>query len=460
MDSNYVNIVSAEKEQKKSDDIHLNARVEEKDEETEGIYTEITSTNENPQSIYSAIHPEQKSDSLLSRAEKYNVFKEGKTKFRYWLCLIILAQLLTSLISGAVISYAVSSNKSYAIQGDFNSSNEEFMISITSKLEYIENNTLINSLKIAYIFKEFNQLNISSSIEHTSLNEKINIMNDVYGTNITSIMDLIIDRDLQLVDLVDQLNTSSRIEYASLYGQISQVNHLGKTMYFPAPSCRAIYLLQPYSMSGYYWVSSFDGASVRVYCEMTKFCGNVTGGLTRVAVLNDETRPSICTGDFETVNHDTRCIRNTEEPGCSHMVFPLMDMSYSHICGTVEGYWFGSPDGFSRPYNATINDNYVDGISLAYGNTTNRIHIWTFIADGIHNTRQNCPRAVPEYVGNSYSCLIDDRLCPSTTNPCSHEFFRNFQQAVTEDIKMRLCRDQHRGRDEGIYVGNLEIFVW
>ena len=50
--------------------------------------------------------------------------------------------------------------------------------------------------------------------------------------------------------------------------------------------------------------------------------------------------------------------------------------------------------------DTNINDNYVDGISLTYGNTTIRNHIWTFIADGIYNTRQNCTQEVPEYVGN------------------------------------------------------------
>ena len=59
---------------------------------------------------------------------------------------------------------------------------------------------------------------------------------------------------------------------------------------------------------------------------------------------------NICTGDFETVDHDTRCVRNTVDSGCSHIIFPLMNMSYSHICGTVEGYWFGNPDGFIELY--------------------------------------------------------------------------------------------------------------
>ena len=58
-----------------------------------------------------------------------------------------------------------------------------------------------------------------------------------------------------------------------------------------------------------------------------------------------------------TVDNNTRCVRSTEEPGCSHIAFPLMNMSYSQKCGTVEGYWFSTPDGFTgnnRSSNTTI----------------------------------------------------------------------------------------------------------
>ena len=83
-------------------------------------------------------------------------------------------------------------------------------------------------------------------------------------------------------------------------------------------------------------MTSSNGYSVHVYCEMTKSCGNLSEGLTRVAVFNNETRPLICTGDFQTFNNNTRFVRNTEDPGCSHIIFPLMNISYSHVCGIVE----------------------------------------------------------------------------------------------------------------------------
>ena len=109
-----------------------------------------------------------------------------------------------------------------------------------------------------------------------------------------------------------------------------------------------------------------------------------------MAVFNSETRPSICSGDF-IIYQSTRCVRRSAEPGCSHIIFPLMNMSYSHICGTVESSWFGIPDGFignDRSPTTAINENYVNGISLTYGKESSRTHIWTFIALAVLITYQ------------------------------------------------------------------------
>ena len=134
-----------------------------------------------------------------------------------------------------------------------------------------------------------------------------------------------------------------------------------------------------------------------------------------------------------------------------------MNIPYSHICGTVQAFWFDNPDGFTgsqRP-SRTINDNYVDGISLTYG-TSNKTHIWKFIAYGLKNN-QNSPRQVPEYVGSDYSCLNPESSCTSSSSSCYSPFFRLYKQPVTEDIELRLCRDQQHvgiGR-EGIFLGDL-----
>ena len=50
--------------------------------------------------------------------------------------------------------------------------------------------------------------------------------------------------------------------------------------------------------------------------------------------------------------------------------------------------------------------------------------------------------------------------------PMLSRILRHFKYLVTENIEMRLCRDQHRSSGksvedvESIYVENLEVYVW
>ena len=49
---------------------------------------------------------------------------------------------------------------------------------------------------------------------------------------------------------------------------------------------------------------------------------------------------------------------------------------YNNVCGRVIGYQFATPDGFFPA--ETIDQPYVDGVSVTYGAPRN--HIWTFAA--------------------------------------------------------------------------------
>ena len=348
----------------------------------------------------------------------------------------ITAGVLYTMISR--LRAEISSSKSEALDVSLN---EELVSSLRYELELLRNKTYNNSFQLSAKTKDIKTINMSTSNAFISLN----------------------DISFNLFELVNQLNMSTILNYGLLQNRISHIENatFGRSRFAPAHSCQAIHIFQPSSISGYYWVMSSNGSSVRVYCDMTKSCGNVTGGLTRVAILNNETRRQLCTDDFTTTNENTRCVRLTDDAGCSNIVFPVMNISYSHICGTVQAFWFGFPDGFtgSERSSTTINDNYVDGISLTYG-TSSKVHIWTFIADRVGGN-QNCPLQVPGYVGNDYSCLNNEISCTSNSSSCYSPFFRLLQQPVTEDIELRLCRDQHRVYSpEGIYLGNIEIYVW
>ncbi len=232
----------------------------------------------------------------------------------------------------------------------------------------------------------------------------------------------------------------------------SALNIYGMNVLIPAKSCKELHKTVT-NNSGYYWVTASDGSTVQVYCDMIATCGNMTGGLTRIANLNLSTKSQYCTGNISFDNNG--CFKTSPLPGCSGFVFtPLnLNLSYLNLCGTVEGRYFGYPEGFAgdgRPSNTAINDNYVDGISLTYGNTSQRRHIWTFSA-----CRVGCTARTPEFVEKHHSTLSLDSAQSAIM------FQRNYLPLLSEDIEVRLCQDENRDTkpNEGLYLGSMNIYV-
>ena len=75
-------------------------------------------------------------------------------------------------------------------------------------------------------------------------------------------------------------NTNSLLN--SLIGQLPST---------PASSCLQV---SSVNTSGYYWVRASNGSAVHVYCDMTRSCGGVTGGWTRVAYLQFQNGSDPC----------------------------------------------------------------------------------------------------------------------------------------------------------------------
>ena len=144
----------------------------------------------------------------------------------------------------------------------------------------------------------------------------------------------------------------------------------------PASSCAA---LLPTNPSGYYWVSASNGSAVRVYCDMTRSCGGVTGGWVRVGYLDMTNSSHQCPSGF-TEHSDSNirtCRRTDTSAGCGSL---MMDVpyQYSRVCGRVRAYQVGTTNAFQGRASPSIESNYVNGVSLTHGSP--RQHIWTFVA--------------------------------------------------------------------------------
>lgn len=239
-------------------------------------------------------------------------------------------------------------------------------------------------------------------------------------------------------------------------------------------SCVDILQQFPTCPSGYYLIKSNTAYPIRVYCDMTKNCGGIIGGWRRIAYLNIHEPGVQCPAGFTQRGNPPSCVRPELAGGCTAVKYTTDAMPYTHICGRINAIHYNTPDGFTkqsdiRPNNPTIDDNYVDGVSLtSNGNGGKRTHIWTFAASSCSLSKTN----VPSFVGDHYSfdggipgtgpvyegILWDEHQCPSTPSSNESWFHRKLPHNTPNSVEMRVCRDQDYA-DEDLLLQIVEINV-
>ena len=259
------------------------------------------------------------------------------------------------------------------------------------------------------------------------------------------------------------------------------------------------------SLSGYYWVRASNDSAMYVYCDMTRSCGNVTGGWMRVADLDMRDSRQQCPGDLRQRNYTVgdneirACIKKNQTYGCSTTMF-RWGISYSKVCGKIIGYQVNTTNAFAdtpesasiRPRNKLFNrgqgldDTYMDGVSLTFRNST-RQHIWTFAAaldrTGNIDNSSRCPcdngNVPPQnFVGADYFCDTGILEYISSTAPAifphplwngtqctgsgsrtdSSFFYKDLARHTTSDIEMRVCRDEP-STNEDVAIESVQIYV-
>jgi hypothetical protein len=228
-------------------------------------------------------------------------------------------------------------------------------------------------------------------------------------------------------------------------------------------------------------------------------CGD--SSWTRVAYLNmnDPLQQCPLSWRLYSANGVRACGRQvTTSPngGCYSRNYTVQQ-SYQRVCGRITGYQIGSTDVFGD-LMLPINEPYVDGVSLTYGDP--RRHIWTFAA-GLSETiitthadheKYTCPCALngtafrmqqpPAFVGSNYFCesgnpltsfqntnafrytddpLWDGQRCEGQccTNSNSPPWFSVMLPGATRDgIEVRICSRQDTN-NEDVAIGLLEIYV-
>ena len=198
----------------------------------------------------------------------------------------------------------------------------------------------------------------------------------------------------------------------------------------------------------------------------------------RVAELNMTNSSHQCPSGLTLHTESDSNIRACVTASTADCVSIPIDIPYSYlrVCGRVIAYQVGVTNAFNHQgsSSATINNAYVDGVSLTHGYP--RQHIWTFAA-GLRESMAMHPESTcpctgntaaippPRFVGSDYFCeagvrdhtptsptlyssdpLWDGDGCTDTNPCCSFNsppwFYKQLPQPTTDNIEMRVCKDE------------------
>ena len=258
----------------------------------------------------------------------------------------------------------------------------------------------------------------------------------------------------------------------------------------PGVSCADIYdnNADSHGKSGYYVVKTDHIHTV--YCDMKLECGGHKGGWMKIADY-DISRGDDCPKGWNkiTANNVAMCRSPSDNAGCYSSMFSVHEVNYNKICGKVKGYQKGTPSAFGEVSTPSLDNGYVEGISITLGYP--RKHVWTYAvglsdddnhAGGVHNCpcSKNRGTQPPPFVGNHYYCesgntgthvssqyytedpLWDGEGCLSDNNCCTNTdqpwFFRQLAMKRQDDIEVRLCTNQAFS-NEAVLVEQMELYV-
>ena len=303
---------------------------------------------------------------------------------------------------------------------------------------------------------------------------------------------------------LEMARTEFERDLISIIRDVLPIQCPGQSQENPAASCLEILQCNRQQLpSEYYWITSSDGTAIQIFCDMTRECScnsSSAGGWARVAYLNMTDPAHQCPPAWMEITDPVRACARTNETlpqnaggGCSIASYSVHNISYSHICGRIVAYQFGTTDAFWA-YDVVftrIVDPYVDGVVILRGD--DKQHVWTFVSELSEGRtdRHVCPctpgsgpntaPTVPPFIGENYFCetgsnslsessgvfysgdpLWDGENCGSGSACCEFNgppyFCRSLPEPVTDDIEVRICADE-AFRLEHTPVELVEIFV-
>ena len=167
---------------------------------------------------------------------------------------------------------------------------------------------------------------------------------------------------------------------------------------------------------------------------------------------------------------------------CHGTIYSTSGGSYNRVCGRVIGYQFGHINAFYS--GGSIDQPYVDGVSITQCHGNPRVHIWTLAAGHSENNGHinscSCDGnpSAPSFGGGNYYCesgyngtgfpsglltsdpLWDGAGCESEGSCCSTApwFIVDLVNPTGDDIEVRICSNTV-DTDEDTPIHLLEVYI-
>ena len=377
---------------------------------------------------------------------------------------------LKSVMKNPELSLDNFKQKLSLLQMEINNFSEKAIHSLESKKENLSENIQILSKGINLtqnmvidLVKNIRPLEINIKAVEVNFGHSLNFTANNYYVGLEGIKNLVNESITETYDHILAVINKFSDKLASEIQTYHTFNSCEDVSNFPIQLPSGIYNI----MAGNFSIGKYCSTIIAFSCH------GVLGRWRRIAYLSNNTSSVECPMGFERINDSNvpaLCKRNPTGARCSSITYSTHGNSYSQVCGTIHGSYFGDPDGFisyssirSKSADTPINGSYVDGISLTHG-SMNEHHIWTLSA--IVNINNNdissvCNSNKPSYVGMDYSCdVVGTKKCQTVCSKIweNNTFYKNLTEPTSNDIKMRVCTDQDEG-DEDIFLGFVEFYV-
>ena len=213
----------------------------------------------------------------------------------------------------------------------------------------------------------------------------------------------------------------------------------------------------------------------------------------RIAYLDMSDPCQQCPHDWREIDSPIRTCRKQVDTTINSVKYSSHGIPYSRVCGRISAYQYGTPEaflGYVGQNQRTLDDAYVDGISVTYGQNP-RNHIWTFAAarGTISNqiclcTSSSAIDTVPPFINGDYFCergiiksppnppfvegnpLWDGHGCTDSSTCCEFNnppwFCKQLPEPTTEDIEIRImgyAGQRFSLEDEDTPVEFIEVYV-